>query len=263
MGLFDLFSNDTAEQAAQQRNQGLQQGYDQLSGLYGQGRDALTTGANTASSLYANLGTQFGNMYGGGASAYGDASGANGAGGLQRATQNFESSPQYGAYGFALDQGLQALNRTHAAAGNLSSGNADADSMKYASGLAGQQYNNYLQGLSPYLGLQGQGALASTAGQAGAATGLGSGLNASYQGQGAAANANQTGQGASDAAATMNNYNVGSNILGAITGVGGLLAGGAGGGLTSGLSSLFGGFGGTPTGTTAPGSMGGIRYPQF
>ncbi|WP_426612238.1 hypothetical protein [Bradyrhizobium sp. McL0616] len=43
MGLFSIFSNDDAEQAAAQRNQGLQQGYDQLSNLYGQGRNALTT----------------------------------------------------------------------------------------------------------------------------------------------------------------------------------------------------------------------------
>lgn len=225
MGLFDLFSNDSAEKAAEQRKAGLQAGYDQLSGLYGQGRDALTTGANTASSLYAGLGNQFQNMYGGGATAYGDASGANGVAGLQKATDNFKNSGQYGAYGFSLDQGLQALNRTHAAAGNLNSGNADTDTMKYATGLAGQQYNNYLQGLSPYLSLNGQGALASTAGQAGAATGLGSGLNASFQGQGAAANTNQTGQGSADAAATMNNYNVGSNILGAITGGAKLLSG--------------------------------------
>lgn len=256
MGLFDLFSNDSAEKAAQQRNDGLQQGYDALASSYGQGRDALTSGYNNAANTYQNLLSS----YQPGANAYADASGANGAAGLQSATNNFKNSGQYGAYGFSLDQGLQALNRTHAAAGNLNSGNADADSMKYATGLAGQQYNNYMQGLSPYLGQQ----TAAASGLAGAQAGLGTGLNQSYQGQGTAANANYTGQGASDAAATMNNYNVGSNILGAITGVGGLLGGlGGSGGLTSGLSSLFGGFGGTPTGTTAPGIMGGVRYPQF
>jgi hypothetical protein len=175
-----------------------------------------------------------------GANAYGDASGANGAAGLQKATDNFKNSGQYGAYGFSLDQGLQGLNRTHAAAGNLSSGNADTDAMKYASGLAGQQYNNYLQGLNPYLGQQ-SGAVA---GAANAAAGLGQGLNQSYQGQGGAANANYTGQGSADAAATMNNYNVGANQLGAIMGVANLAAGGAGGGLTGGLGNLFSSFGG-------------------
>jgi hypothetical protein len=222
MGLFDLFSNDTAEEAAAQRNAGLQQGYDALSGLYGQGRDAITAGYGAASNLYSPLI----NSTGAGASAYGDASGANGAAGLQRATDNFKNSGQYGAYGFSLDQGLQALNRTHAAAGNLSSGNADTDAMKYATGLAGQQYGNYLQGLSPYLGANSN----AIAGAANAATGQGNALNQSYQGQGTAANANYTGQGASNAAATMNNYNVGANQLSALTG------------LAKGIGSLFGGF---------------------
>lgn len=215
----------------------------------------MTAGYGGAQNAYQNLL----NSSIGGANAYGDASGANGAAGLQRATQNFQSSPQYGAYGFALDQGLQGLNRTHAAAGNLSSGNADADSMKYASGLAGQQYANYLQGLNPYLGQQ----AGATAGLANAYTGLGTGLNASYdaqgnainannvglgtasnqnsmltgvglnnsyQGQGNAANANYTGQGASNAAATMNNYNIGANQLSALTG------------LAKGAGNLFGMF---------------------
>ncbi|MBR0868932.1 hypothetical protein JQ633_01070 [Bradyrhizobium tropiciagri] len=269
-----MFSNDSAEQAAAQRNAGLQQGYDALSDQYGlgrqslsssigQGSDALTTNIGNGNNY---LGTSYGmgrdalnqgygqaaNLYqglinstGAGSSAYADASGANGAAGLERATQNFQSSPQYGAYGFSLDQGLQALSRQHAAAGNLSSGNADTDAMKYASGLAGQQYANYLQGLSPYLGANanaitgaanvatGQGnalnqsfdaqgnAVNSNFGALGAGLNansntLGAGLNTSYQGQGQAANANYTGQGASNAAATMNNYNVGNNVLGAI-----------------------------------------------
>jgi hypothetical protein len=239
MGLFDLFSNNSAELAANQRNQGLQAGYDKLTTQYGAGRDALSTGYGNASNAYQNL------MGGAnaGAGAYGDASGANGAGGLQRATQNFQSSPLYGAYGFSLDQGLQGLNRTHAAAGNLNSGNADTDAMKFASGLAGQQYNNYLQGLSPYLGQQN----AATAGYANAQAGLGGGLNSSYMAQGNAANANDTAQGASTAAATMNNYNVGANQFGALMGAANLGA------------SAFGGGGGFNLGPTSLGGPGGPK----
>jgi hypothetical protein len=246
MGLFDLFSNDSAEQAARDRNAGLQQGYDALSSNYGQGRNALTQGYNQASNYYAPLVASTG----AGAKAYGDASGANGVAGLQSAMDTFKNSGQYGTYGFALDQGLQALNRTHAAAGNASSGNADADSMKYATGLAGQTYNNYLSGLSPYLGANNS----AVTGAANTAAGLGTALNQSYQGQGAAANANYTGQGASNAAADMNNYNVGSNILGAITGLGGLALGGLGG--AGGLGGLTGGFGGTGF-SLGPTSVGG------
>jgi hypothetical protein len=223
MGLFSIFSNDDAEQAARDRNQGLQQGYDALSGLYGQGRDAITSGYGQASNLYSGLI----NSTGAGANAYGDASGANGAAGLQRATDNFKNSGQYGAYGFSLDQGLQALNRTHAAAGNLSSGNADTDTLKYATGLAGQQYGNYMQGLSPYLGANSN----AVAGAANAATGQANALNQSYQGQGAAANANYTGQGASNAAADMNNYNISQNMWNGI------------GKAVNTASSLFGAFG--------------------
>jgi hypothetical protein len=220
MGLFDIFSNDTAEKAAAQRNAGLQQGYDALSGLYGQGREAINTGANTAQGYYAPLIAK----YGAGSDAYGDASGANGAAGYDRARTNFQTNP---GYQFQMDQGLQALNRTHAAAGNLSSGNADTDALKYATGLADQSYGKYMAGLQPYLG----GEAGAVGGAAGVATGQGSALNQSYQGQGNAANANYTGQGASNAAATMNEYNVSKNLwdgLGKAFGT---------------ATSLFGGFG--------------------
>lgn len=223
MGLFDLFSNDTAEQAAQQRNAGLQQGYDALSGQYDQARGAINTGANTANNLYAPLVASTG----AGATAYGNASGANGVAGLQDAMNTFKNSGQYGNYGFTLGQGLQALDRTHAAAGNLSSGNTDADTLNYATGLANSTYGSYLSGLQPYLGAN-QGAVA---GQAGVATGQGAALAGVDTAQGNAANANYTGQGASNAAATMNNYNVGANQLSALTG----LAKGAGS-----LFSMFG-----------------------
>src|SRR6185369_3489140 len=60
MGLFDLFSNDKAEEAAAQRNAGLQQGYDALSSTYGQGRDAINAGAATAQGYFAPLMAKYG-----------------------------------------------------------------------------------------------------------------------------------------------------------------------------------------------------------
>jgi len=260
MGLFDLFSNDTAEQAAAQRNAGLQAGYNQLSDQYGQARDALSTNYGNASNLYAPLVASTG----AGAGAYGDASGANGAAGLQRAMDTFKNSGQYGAYGFSLDQGLQALSRQHAAAGNLSSGNADTDAMKYATGLANQTYGSYLSGLQPYLGAN----QSAVSGAAGIDTGLGNNLATLDVNQGNAANATQTGIGASNAAATMNNYNVGSNILGAITGLGGLALGGLGavggvGGLTSGLSNMFGNITGGANGGTASSPLPGLTAADY
>lgn len=252
-GLFDIFSNDNAEQAAADRNKGLQTGYDALSGLYGQGRDALTSnvattagqgrdaltaaygqgrdaltaGYGAAGGLYKDLLTS----YAPGAQAYGDATGANGADGYTRAKTNFQTDP---GYGFQMDQGQQALNRAHAAAGNLNSGNADTDTLKFSQGLADQSYGSYVSRLLPYF----QGQQTATAGAAANDTGyggavnqsydaqgnainqsygtqgqtIGTGLNTSYQGQGTAANANLTGQGASTAAADMNNYNISQNM---------------------------------------------------
>lgn len=280
----------------------MQQGYDALSSTYGQGRDALSSSLNQGGTSLTNsvnqgtgaLNTSYGqgrdainsnygaagdlyknllNSYAPGAQAYGDATGANGAAGYGRATANFQTNP---GYQFQMDQGLQALDRTHAAAGNLNSGNADTDALKYATGLANQSYGQYTAGLAPYL----QGQQGATAGAAGVATGQGgalnqsydsqgnainsnygtigtglnnnaqvqgTGLNSSYQGQGAAANANFTGQGASNAAATMNNYNVGANTLNALQGGLNFLSGGTGGqggvnGLAKNASSLFSAF---------------------
>lgn len=232
MGLFDLFSNDKAEEAAQQRKDGLQKGYDTLSTTYDQGRDALTSNYGYAGDLYKNLMTS----YAPGAQAYGDATGANGADGYARARTNFQTDP---GYQFQLDQGLQALQRTRSASGDLASGRADTDTLRFATGLADQSYGSYVNRFLPYLTGQGS----ATAGAAGVATGLGSGLNASYQGQGAAANANYTGQGAADAAATMNNYQVGANVFNALKGGAEFVAGGGisnlANGAKSGASSLF------------------------
>jgi hypothetical protein len=138
---------------------------------------------------------------------------------------DFHNSQQYGNFGFALTNGLQALDRTHAAAGNLSSGNADTDTLNYATGLANKTYDSYTAGLQPYLGANSN----AVAGAANAATGQGNALNQSYQGQGAAANANYTGQGASNAAADMNNYNISQNMwngIGKAINVGASLFGG-------------------------------------
>lgn len=184
--------------------------------MFGQGRDALTTGANQASSLYAPLVASTT----AGANAYGDASGANGAAGLQKAMDTFKNSGQYGTYGFTLDQGLQALDRTHAAAGNLSSGNADSDAMKYATGLANNTYGSYLSGLAPYLGANSS----AVSGAAGIDTGLGTGLNNSYQTQGGLGYQTQVGIGNANAAADLANQQANQNIWNGIMSVGKMAA---------------------------------------
>lgn len=240
MGLFDIFSNDSAEKARDLANAGATKGYGDLSTLYGQGRDALTTNFGQAGDLYKNLITS----YAPGAKAYGDAVGANGADGYTRAKTNFQTDP---AYGFQMDQGLQGLQRTHAAAGNLNSGNADTDTLKFSQGLADQSYGNYVSRLAPYLSGEGS----ATAGAAGVNTGLGTALNSSFQGQGGAANTTATTIGNNDAGAELNKYKVGANMWNGLMGGANLLAGGMGG-----LGGLTGGFGGTGF-SLGPTSVGG------
>ena len=66
---------------------------------------------------------------------------------------SFHASPDYQ---YTLDQGIQGLDRSAAARGNLLSGGHSADILKFASGLADQQYGNYYNRLAQLAGL-GQG----------------------------------------------------------------------------------------------------------
>jgi hypothetical protein len=231
MGLFDLFSNDTAENARDMANAGLQKGYDQMAGLYGQGRDAITSNYGAAAGTLTDAQGRFT----GGVDAYGDATGANGPEGLKRATDAFKNSGEYGVFGVANKEAQQALERTHAAAGNPNSGNADVDAMTKASDLATKSWGNYTAGLAPYLPQYGT----TAANIAKVQTGQGDALNASYDTQGNAANALFTGMGKNDAGAEMNNYNVGANQLNALLGVGNFISGGGATKLASGAKSLF------------------------
>lgn len=74
----------------------------------------------------------------------------------------FYQSPDYT---FARDQGLQSLERGAAARGGMYSGGADADRMRFASGLASQNYGNFYSRLQSMAG-QGQ-TTASNLGQMG------------------------------------------------------------------------------------------------
>lgn len=73
--------------------------------------------------------------------------------------RGFYTSPEYA---FTRDQGLQSLERGAAARGGMYSGGADADRMKFAAGLASQEYGNHWNRLA---GLSGVGQ--STAGSLG------------------------------------------------------------------------------------------------
>lgn len=82
---------------------------------------------------------------GGGSTLYADALGVNGAEGAGRAREAYTTSP---GFDFAMDTGLQALDRRAAASGRLASGNADLDTLDYATGLASRDWNSWLGNLT-------------------------------------------------------------------------------------------------------------------
>ena len=73
-----------------------------------------------------------------------NAYGLGGPEGTAAAQSAFQAGP---GYQFAIDQGMDALNRRRAAGGMLNSGNADVDAMKFGQGIANQEYGNWRTGL--------------------------------------------------------------------------------------------------------------------
>ncbi|MBX3583553.1 MAG: hypothetical protein KF810_16835 [Rhizobiaceae bacterium] len=143
-----------------------------LSGLKTEGMNYIDQGQqqsqgylNEAKGLYGDLtGTSQGNL-----GYYKDALGLNGAQGSADALSRFQAGP---GYDFTMSQGLDALNRTAAARGQLNSGNTNIDTLRYATGLADNTWQSYLNNLQGYDQQQNNNMLTGIAGQAGALGGL-------------------------------------------------------------------------------------------
>jgi len=167
MGLFDIFTGDSAKEAAEKNRQLLQA--NQTSGT-----NTLQTGqTNSLASLDAAAGAYdplkaLASKYGAGSSLYLDSLGINGADGNARATGAFQAGP---GYQYAVDQSLEGINRKANAAGGLVGGNTLAALSDRAGNMANQEYGSWqdrLGGLiSPELSATGVAA----AGTAGANTG--------------------------------------------------------------------------------------------
>lgn len=205
MGIFDAISGSAYKKAARNNAAAIQQGVTAgadalttgannaidtlgtrgqgtaLSALgqgYGQARNDLTAGYVGAQPALAKLGSAYGHMVQGGQGAfdrYLDAAGANGAEGNARATAAFRAGP---GYEFALNQGLEAIQRSAASRGMSAGGNTTADMLKFATGLADQSYQNYVSNLQNGAGFY-------NTGLSGQAQGLGAQIGASI-GQGTA-----------------------------------------------------------------------------
>lgn len=209
MGLFDIFGTGDQKQAAQDQIAGITTGLNTLNSDFTQGQNALTSNYSAALQPFisnantANAGTtQLGNVLG-----------LNGPAGSDAALKTLEATP---GYQFQLQQGNNAITAADAASGKTASGNEAIDLAKFNQGLAGTTYQNYVNNLQPYLGL----AQNSAAGYAGIDTGLGSGLNQSFQNMGNAAYGANTSIGNANANADLAGLNASANGLGAIAGIG-------------------------------------------
>jgi len=90
-----------------------------------------------------------------GVTGLGNALGLNGPAGNQSALAQLETTP---GYQFSLGQGNNQINAAGASNGTLNSGNQATALANYDSGLAQQNYGNYVSQLQPYLGASNQAA---------------------------------------------------------------------------------------------------------
>lgn len=236
--LSDLFSGGAEKEAAERNREAYQQYFNAGQGYLDSGLSSSKGYLDQAVGAFTPL-SNLASKYGAGTSLYLDALGANGADGSARASSAFQTSP---GYQFNLEQGLEGINRRRAAGGMLDSGNADIDAMKYASGLASGEYNNWMQNLSGLVSPE----LSATSGAAtGTAAGLGSlanlyqqdaanriGLYGDYTSGNVSANNLEA---AGKAKGAGNLLNAGMSLLSLGTGGGGTV----GGGLLKGMGSLF------------------------
>src|ERR1700730_8668237 len=211
MGLFDIFNTSDQQAAAAAQTAGINAGYNQLSDLSGQGRQALQTNYAAGLQPFQQNYTQSQQ----GTTALNNALGLNGAQGNAAATAAFQNNP---GYQFQLQQGENAVDANQAKTGQLASGNTNLDLTNYAQGLAGTGWQQYVQNLQPYLGAPNSAAT----GIGGLSSGLGNQLNANLTNQGNAAYGAQTSIGNANANAQLAGLNASANQLGAIGGAAGL-----------------------------------------
>lgn len=228
MGIFDIFSNKDAQDAAAAQTAAIEKGYSQLSDLYGQGSNALQTNyANALKPLTENFRTA-----NAGVDQLAALLGLKPGSNMSDVLNTLKSLP---GYQFALDQGSQNVLRNQAATGQLNSGGTNIDLMNYGQGLASQNYNNYVSQLQPYLGMA-----QNTGGQiAGVNTGLGNALNTNLTNQGNAALSANTAIGNAQAQADYAKLAQSGAIWGGVTGLASSALKGGGGGGGGGGGSFF------------------------
>jgi hypothetical protein len=169
VGIFDIFTNQNAQDAANAQIAGIQQGQQTAQQALAGGNQALTT--NYTAGLQPFL-TNYGQAQGG-VNQYLAALGIGGAGGAAGAQQIQQMLQNTPGYQFQLNQGTQNVLRNAAQTGTTASGATLNALQNQGQGLANTTYQQYLQNLQPFLGASGQAA----GGIGSLYSGLGQGLN--------------------------------------------------------------------------------------
>lgn len=213
MGLFDIFSDQPAKDAAAAQAAGLNAGYSQASGNINQGIDALKTNYSAAlqpyMKNYATAGT--------GVAQLGNVLGLNGQGGSDAALSFLRNSPGYKFQQGTLDD---TVNAAAAANGTLNSGNQLLALNKVNQGLADSTYSNYVSQLQPFLGAS----QSAAGGIAGINAGLGSSMAGQYGDLAKLGYQTQTGIGNANANADLAKTTSSGNALNAIGSIGSAIA---------------------------------------
>lgn len=160
MGIFDIFTGDSAKEAAEQNKALLQQNLTTGTNTLNQGQTNSLASLDKAGGYYAPLSAK----YGAGTDLYLDSLGVNGAGGNTRATDAFKAGP---GYDWRVSQALDQTNRAAAATGGLSGGNTLAALSDRAGNMASQEYGGWQDRLAGLISPEFQ----AVGGQAGAEAG--------------------------------------------------------------------------------------------
>lgn len=180
-----------------------------MDSAYGRARDDLT--GNDYYKTWFDNGTGASNMYA-------NALGLNGAGGSDMARSAFRASP---GYDWRVQQGMDALNRSAAARGNLAGGGQSIALQDYGQKQASQEWANWLQGLNT-ASTQGMASATGKTGQQNALASLDYGygkdlsgiyMNGTQQAMGALQSGNQQQQQSGVMSAILGGLNLGSKLL--------------------------------------------------
>lgn len=209
MSIFDLFTNNVAEDAANQQIAGINAGKNAATGDINQGISALNTNYTNALQPYL---TNYSNA-GAGVDQLKNLLGINGQQGSDAAMKSLQATP---GYQFQQQQGNASINAAAAANGQLASGKQLIDLSNYNQGLASTTYQNAVNNLQPFLGASNSAA----GGIAGVNTGLGNATASQYNSLANLDYTAATGVGNANANATLAQNQANQNQWGALMGAG-------------------------------------------